>query len=81
MENFSTSFELDCQDRDGILLDAAMVISSLKLKCSELGARADHKGSCNISITVEVRNVAELNNVKNRLAAIKGVRRVRRGHH
>ena len=81
MENFNTSFELDCQDRDGLLLDAAMVISSLKLKCSELGGRSDHKGNCNISITVEVRNVAELNNVKNRLAAIKGVRSIRRGHH
>ena len=81
MENFSTSFELDCQDRDGILLDAAMVISALKLKCSELGARSDHKGGCNISITVEVRDVTEMNNVKTRLAAIKGVKNVRRGHH
>ena len=81
MENFSTSFELECTDRDGILLDAAMVISALKLKCSELGARSDHKGGCNISITVEVRDVTELNNIKNRLAAIKGVKRIRRGHH
>ncbi len=81
MENFSTSFELEATDRDGILLDAAMVISGLKLKCSELGARSDHKGNCNISITVEVRDAAELNNIKTRLAAIKGVRSVRRGHH
>jgi GTP pyrophosphokinase len=81
MESFSTSFELDCTDRDGILLDVAMVISSLKLKCSELGGRSDNKGSCNISVTVELRDVAEANNVRARLAGIKGVQRVRRGHH
>jgi (p)ppGpp synthase/HD superfamily hydrolase len=81
MESFSTSFELDCTDRDGILLDVAMVISSLKLKCSELGGRSDNKGSCNISVTVELRDVTETNNVKNRLSAIKGVRSIRRGHH
>jgi GTP pyrophosphokinase len=81
METFSTSFELECDDRDDLLLDVAMVISSLKLKCSELGGRSDHKGSCNISVTVELRDVTETNNVKNRLSAIKGVRSIRRGHH
>ncbi len=81
LENFNTSFELECHDRDGILLDVAMVISALKLKCSELGARSDHKGGCNISITVEVRDVTELNNIKSRLAAVKGVKSIRRGHH
>ncbi len=80
LETFSTSFTLDCQDRDGLALDVAMAITALKLKCSELSARSDHKGSCLISITVEVRDVAALNTVKNRLAGIRGVRRVHRGH-
>ena len=79
-EAFSTSFELDCNDRDGIALDAAMVITSMKLRCSELAARSDHKGGCTISITVEVRDVTELNSIKNRLASIRGVKTVRRGH-
>ncbi len=81
LENFSSSFELECTDRDGILLDVAMVVSSMKLKCTELGGRSDHKGSCNISITVEVRDVTELNNIKNRLSSVKGVKSIRRGHH
>ena len=81
MESFSTSFELDCMDRDGIALDVAMVITSMKLRCSELSARSDHKGNCIISITVEVRDVAELNTVKSRMTGIRGVRSVRRGHH
>lgn len=81
MESFSTSFELDCADRDNLLLDVAMVISGLKLKCSELGGRSDHKGGCNVSVTVELRDVSEVNNVKNRLAGIQGVKSVRRGHH
>ena len=68
-------------DRDGIALDVAMVITSMKLRCSELSARSDHKGNCIISITVEVRDVAELNTVKSRMTGIRGVRSVRRGHH
>ena len=81
LENFSSSFELDCADRDDLLLDVAMVISASKLKCSELGGRTDGKGGCNISITVEVRDVAELSSIRARLAAVKGVRSIRRGHH
>ncbi len=81
LESFSTSFELNCQDRDGIALDAAMVISAMKLRCSELSARSDHHGNCVISITVEVKDVSELNNIKNRLLNIRGVRTIQRGHH
>lgn len=81
MESFSTSFELTCQDRDGLALDAAMIISAMKLKCSELSARSDGKGGSTISITVEVQNVAELNAVRSRLSSIKGVKNIRRGHH
>ena len=79
LETFSTSFELDCTDRDGMALDVAMVITSLRLKCSELSARADHKGGCLVSVTVEVRDVTELNTIRTRLANIRGVRTVRRG--
>ena len=53
----------------------------MKLKCSELNARSDGKGGCTISVTVEVQNVTELNAVRSRLSAIKGVKNVRRGHH
>ena len=81
MESFSTSFELTCQDRDGLALDVAMIISSMKLKCSELSARSDGKGGSTISITVEVQNVTELNAVRSRLSSIKGVKSIRRGHH
>ena len=81
MESFSTSFELICQDRDGLALDVAMIISSMKLKCSELNARSDGKGGCTISVTVEVQNVTELNAIRARLSSVKGVKSVRRGHH
>ena len=58
-----------------------MIISSMKLKCSELSARSDGKGGSTISITVEVQNVTELNAVRSRLSSIKGVKSIRRGHH
>ena len=81
LENFSTSFELIGRDRDGLVLDVAMVISGMKLKCTELNARADGKGGSMVSITVEVRDNNELNIVRNRLAAVKGITEVKRGHH
>ena len=81
METFSTSFELDCADRDGVALDVAMAISSMKLHCSELSARADQKGNCVVSVTVEVRDVSELNAIRSKLANIRGVRTISRGHH
>ena len=80
-ENFSTSFELVCRDRDNLALDVAMAVSAMKLKCSELSARADGKGGCTVSVTLEVRNTAEMNMARSRLAAIKDVQVIRRGHH
>ena len=80
LEAFSTSFELDCSDRDGLALDVAMAITAMKLHCSELAARSDHKGGCTISVTVEVRDVGELNSIRNRLSGIRGVKSVHRGH-
>ena len=53
----------------------------MKLKCSELSARSDGRGGSTISITVEVQNVTELNTVRSKLASIKGVKSIRRGHH
>ena len=79
LENYSTSFELECTDRDGLALDVAMAITAMKLRCSELAARADHKGGCMVYVTVEVRNVTELNSIKSRLSGIRGVRNVKRG--
>ena len=80
---------LECQSRlqesgvtfenEFLALDVAMVITSMKLRCSELSARADHKGGCLVTVTVEVRNTAELTNIRNRLAGIRGVRSVTRG--
>ena len=79
LETYSTSFELSCDDRDGLALDVAMAISAMKLKCSELAARADHKGRCMVYVTVEVRDSSEVSMIQNRLGSIRSVRAVRRG--
>ena len=81
LENFSTSFEISAVDRDGLALDVAMVIAAMKLRCTELNARSDGKGGSMISVTVEVKDTAELRKVHDKFSSIKGVTAIKRGHH
>ncbi len=78
-EDFDTSLEVECRDRDGLLLDFATIMTSLKVKVSEISCRTLPEGRALASLTFRVRNVAELNTVCNRLQGISGVDQVRRG--
>ncbi len=78
-ESFDTSLEAECRDRDGLLLDFATIMTSLKIKVSEISCRTLPEGRALASLTFRVRNVAELNTVCNRLQGISGVEQVRRG--
>ena len=78
-ENFDTSVEIDCRDRDGLLLDLAMVLSGMKIKLREMNCRTVADGRAVASLTFATRDVAELNNVCAKLCAVPGVLQVRRG--
>jgi len=78
-EAFDTSLEVDCRDRDGLLLDFATIMTSLKVKVSEISCKAIPGGRALASLTFSVRNVAELNTVCARLRGLSGVEQVRRG--
>ena len=77
---FSTTLEIDCIDRDGIWMDVATVLSSARVRVSEISAREVTAGKGRTIATFEVKNVAELEAIRNRLRAISGVLDVRRGH-
>ena len=78
-ENFDTSLEIECHDRDGLLLDMAMVLSGMKIRLSEMNCRTLADRRAIASLTVSIHDVAELNNVCAKLRAVPGVLQVRRG--
>ena len=62
------------------MLDIAMVMTGLRLKVTELNARALPDSMCIIALTFEVQDVNQLNNVRNKIRMISGVTDVVRSH-
>ena len=79
-ENFSTSLELSVDDRDNLILDVATVLAGQKLRVSELSGRSLGNGCGVVSMTFEIHNIADLTAIQRKLLAIRGVRKIRRGH-
>ena len=77
-DSYTTSLVLLAKDRSGLVMDIATVLNSLNAKVRTLSAR-DTAGQATTHITLEVRSLAELRTIMNRLAAIPGVSEVKRG--
>ncbi|MBE6927400.1 MAG: bifunctional (p)ppGpp synthetase/guanosine-3',5'-bis(diphosphate) 3'-pyrophosphohydrolase [Ruminococcaceae bacterium] len=76
---FSTTFEIDANDRTGILLDIVGCLNAAKVKVSEINGRELPSGKARIIATFEVCNVQELETIRTRIRQIDGVVDVRRG--
>ena len=76
---FSTTFEIDSIDRDGIWLDIATALTASKVKVTEISAREMPAGKARTIATFEVKNVTELEAIRSRIRNIDGVVDVRRG--
>jgi guanosine-3',5'-bis(diphosphate) 3'-pyrophosphohydrolase len=76
---FNTSLELEANDRDGLMLDVATILTSLRMRVSEMNARSVGGGKAVITISFPVHNLSELTTVSNRLHGISGVTAVHRG--
>ncbi|MBQ3356916.1 MAG: bifunctional (p)ppGpp synthetase/guanosine-3',5'-bis(diphosphate) 3'-pyrophosphohydrolase [Oscillospiraceae bacterium] len=76
---FSTTFEIDSIDRDGIWIDIATVLNSSKVRVSEISARELSANHGRAIVTFEVKNVQELETIRNKMRQIDGVLDVRRG--
>ena len=77
-EYYQTSLEISAKDRDGLALDVAMALSTVKVKVTSLSARSLPDGYATVSISLEVRDKNELAAVSNKLGQIQGVYQVRR---
>jgi GTP pyrophosphokinase len=76
---FDTVLELECITRDGLMLDTAMVLSTAHMKVKELGGKDLPGGRSVITMRFEVKNVAELESIRNKLLNIPDVVAARRG--
>lgn len=76
---FSTSLEIEADDRGGLMLDVATILTSLRLRTSEMSARSVGGGTAIVCLRFGVHNLTELENVRTRLRGISGVHNVERG--
>jgi len=76
--NYQTSLVLTAQDRDGLLLDIATALSTIKVRVRGLSAR-DINSIATAFISLEVKDLKELQTAVNKLSGISGVIDVKRG--
>ena len=76
---FTTTLELDCTTRDGLLLDVATVMTSARVRVKELTGRDLPGGHSTFTVSFEVKDVAELNTIQTKLLNIRDVVGARRG--
>ena len=76
---FETVLELECITRDGLLLDVATVMTASRVRVKELFGKDLPGGKSVFTVRFEVKNVAELESVRNKLLNIRDVVSSRRG--
>ena len=76
---FETTLELDCLTRDGLLLDVATVMTTARARVRELYGKDLPGGHSVFTVRFEVKNVEELESIRNKLLNIRDVMGSRRG--
>ena len=76
---FDTTLELDCITRDGLLLDVATVMTTTRVRVKELMGRDLPGGRSVFTVRFEVKDVQELEVIRNKLLNIPDVVGARRG--
>ncbi len=76
---FETTLELDCITRDGLLLDVATIMASNRVRLKELNGKDLPDGHSIFTVRFEVKNVAELEQIRGKLLNIRDVIGSRRG--
>ncbi len=76
---FETTLELDCDTRDGLLLDVAQTMTTARVRVKELFGK-DLPGNKSVfTVKFEVKDVAELESIRKKLLNIRNVTGSRRG--
>ncbi len=75
---FTATLDLQATDRDGLMLDVATVLTSLRVRIIEISARSAGDGLGRIIVAIQVHSSTELESIRNRLRGISGVHEVTR---
>jgi len=78
---FETTLELDCLTREGLLLDIAMTMTTSRVRVKELAGKDLPGGHSVFTVRFEVKNVAEVEDIRNKLLNVRDVIGSRRGQH
>ncbi len=76
---FETTLELDCITRDGLFLDVATTLSGARVRVKELNGKDLPGGRSMFTVRFEVKDVSELESIRNKLMSIRDVVGSRRG--
>ena len=76
---FNTTLELECYNRDGLVMDVSTVMFDARVRMKGFNALELENGRCIITVSFEVKNVTELTRIRNRLLSIKNVVAAKRG--
>ena len=76
---FETTLELDCITREGLLLDLATTMTTNRIRVKEINGKDLPGGHSVFTVRFEVKNVAELEGIRNKLLNIRDVIGTRRG--
>ena len=76
---FETTLELECITRDGLLLDALLVMNAAKVKVREAYGKDLPNNRSIITLRFEVKNVSDLETIRKKLLNIRDVMGTRRG--
>ena len=76
---FDTTLELDCLTRDGLLLDIVTTLTTTRMRMKEISGKDLPGGHSVITVRFEVKDVEELDTIRNKLMNIRDVIGTRRG--
>ena len=76
---FDTTLELDCLTRDGLMLDIVTVLTTTRVRMKEINGKDLPGGHSVVTVRFEVKDVDELDSIRNKLMNVRDVIGIRRG--
>ena len=76
---FDTTLELDCLTRDGLMLDIVTTLTTTRVRMKEISGKDLPGGHSVVTVRFEVKDVEELDSIRNKLMNIRDVIGTRRG--
>ena len=77
-DSYVTTVMINAKDRSGLVMDVATVLNAINAKVRSLSARTTGINMAVVSVTLEVKDAAELKYIINRVTSVPGVNAVTR---